>query len=174
MEEFNFSDASGEIPERKELHLHTKIQWLLLKIGILKGYDVWIAKNDFNREFNGEKLSSLCLEEIPSFTSHDILKNAQYIDAIWFQKNGIEPFNFFEVEKSTSIFSGLLRLNDIKIDYPMKKATIISSEKRKNEFIKQTKRKTFVHSGLNEICEFKTYQGIESEYEELSGSHSYK
>jgi len=140
---------------------HTKTQWILIKIGIIKGYDVWVAKNDTNKEYNNEKFGNLCLKEIPQFSSSEALGIAQYVDVIWFKKGTTFPVSFFEIETTTSVYSGLLRLNDIRIDFPMDKAYIISSNNRRSLFDTQIQRKTFNSSGLNEICVFETYEAVE-------------
>jgi len=145
----------------KEEKIHTKIQYLLIKIGKFKGYDVWVAKNDLNKEYNGEKFNSLCLNELPKFTNPEVLDIAQYVDVIWFKRKTTYPITFFEIETTTSIYSGLLRLNDIIIDFPIEKAYIVSSKDRKKLFESQIKRKTFISSGLNDVCQFKTYEEIE-------------
>jgi len=153
--------------EEKPDNLHTKIQYLLIKIGKFKNYDVWVAKNDLNKEYNGEKFNSLCLNELSKFTNPEVLEIAQYVDVIWFKKKSTYPITFFEIETTTSIYSGLLRLNDIKIDFPIEKSFIISSKDRKNLFESQIRRKTFISSGLDEICEFRTYEDIEDVFKKL-------
>jgi hypothetical protein len=155
------------IKNDKEEYLHTKVQWLLIKIGLYKGYDVWVAKNDLNKEYNGEKFKDLCLNNLPPFTGPDVLDIAQYVDVIWFKKKTINPIAFFEVETTTSIYSGLLRLNDIIINFPIDKAYIISSKNREALFKNQIKRKTFIYSGLDEVCQFRTYEEIEDLYKKL-------
>ncbi|MEM2929152.1 MAG: hypothetical protein QXP60_09325 [Nitrososphaerota archaeon] len=155
----NVKDKNGEEHEKDET-LHTKIQYQLIKIGKFKNYDVWVARNDLNKEYNGEKFSDLCLNELPKFINPEVLDIAQYVDVIWFKKKSTYPICFFEIETTTSIYSGLLRLNDIKIDFPIEKAYIISSKKRKDLYDTQIRRKTFISSGLDEVCQFKTYEEI--------------
>lgn len=153
--------SGGELPgPENDEKLHTKIQYQLIKIGKFKNYDVWVAKNDLNKEYNGEKFSDLCLNVLPKFTNPEVLDIAQYVDVIWFKKKSTYPVCFFEIETTTSIYSGLLRLNDIKIDFPIEKAYIISSAKRKDLYNTQIRRKTFMSSGLDEVCQFKTYEEI--------------
>jgi len=149
---------------KQEDNIHTKMQWMLIEIGLMNGYDVWVAKNDLNKEYNGKKFSELCLKELLQFSNPDVLSIARYVDVIWFKKKSTLPILFFEIETTTSVYSGLLRLNDIKIDYPMEKAFIISSQDRKSLFETQIRRRTFISSDLAEICDFKTYKVIEELY----------
>ena len=152
------------IGEEKE-NLHTKIQWMLIKIGIMEGHDVWVAMNDQNRSYKSEKFADLCLKDLPHFAGPDVLRVAHFIDVIWFKKHSAQPAHFFEIEHTTSIYSGLLRLNDVKIDYPIPKATIVAPTERKNLFESQITRRTFVHSDLEEVCRFMDYKDIERLFE---------
>jgi hypothetical protein len=43
------------------------------------------------------------------------------IDVIWFRRGTGHPVRFFEVEHSTSVYSGLLRFNDVMIDFPIER-----------------------------------------------------
>ena len=101
------------------------MMYYLIVIGINKNYNVWIAQNDRNKNYKGNKFSDKCIQEIPKFTQPSTLAIAKYIDVIWFKKNTSYPIRFFEIEHTTTIYSGLLRLNDVKIDYPINKATIV-------------------------------------------------
>jgi len=153
-----------EIPlEEKKAHL--QIEWMLIKIGKLEGYDIWIAANDFNKDFNGEKFSDLCLRELPHFAGPTILNIAKMIDVIWFRRGTAMPVRFFEVENSTSIYSGLLRINDVKIDYPISKATIVAPKNRKSLFESQLARRTFTYSELIDVCDFMDYEMVKEWFE---------
>lgn len=156
------SEELKEIPaEEKKVHL--QMEWMLIKIGKWEGYDAWVATNDLNKEFSGEKFSGLCLSEIPHFAGPNILRIARMVDVIWFKKGTAMPARFFEVEHSTSIYSGLLRLNDIIIDYPIPKASIITI--KQSLFESQITRRTFTSSGLNEVCDVMDYKRVEEWFE---------
>jgi len=152
-----------EITEEKEEteNMHTKMHYYLIKIGINKGYDIWIAQNDSNKSYNDFSFYENTLKELPSFTQPKTLTIAKFVDIIWFKKNTANPVRFFEIEHSTSVYSGLLRLNDIIIDFPITKATIIIPKSRINLFESQIARRTFDFSGLYEICEYMTYNDLE-------------
>lgn len=151
-----------EILEKGETeNLHTKMQYYLIKIGVNKGFDIWIAQNDQNKSYNGFPFSENTLNTLPSFTQPKTLSIAKFVDVIWFKKNTANPVRFFEIEHSTSIYSGLLRLNDIIIDFPITKATIIIPKSRIKLFEGQIARRTFDLSGLYEVCEYLTYKDTE-------------
>ena len=47
------------------------------------------------------------------------------IDVIWFRRGAGHPVRFFEIEHSTSVYSGLLRFNDVMIDFPIPEAFVV-------------------------------------------------
>ena len=74
---------------------------------------------------------------------------------IWFRKGAGHPERFFEIEHSTSVYSGLLRFNDVMIDFPIPEAFIVGDgEKTKAKFEREIARRTFEHSGLREVTQF--------------------
>jgi type II restriction enzyme len=100
--------------EKEDETLHTEMQYHLLKIGDALGYDVISASNDKSRSFNGTNFSFLCLPKLPELnTDTDTATTIKLIDVLWFQKGTNNVIAAFEVEKSTSIYSGILRLTDL-------------------------------------------------------------
>lgn len=153
------------VPSAQEVNQHDEMMYYLVKIGIYKNHDVFVAVDNKNKEVNGEKFPDLCLKELPSFTQPTTLATAKYIDVIWFKKGTSHPVRFFEIEHSTSVYSGLLRLNDVKIDYPINKATVVIPQKRKDLFETQIERRTFKYSELFDICDYLTYEDLKKWYE---------
>lgn len=158
-------------PEEWKDDTHLKVQYSLIKIGKMRNYDVWVASNDRNKNYSGESLNSITLEELPHFAGPEVLRIAKSIDVIWFKHKTAQPLCFFEIEHSTSMYSGLLRLNDAKIDYPISKAYIVAPRERKGKFESELQRRTFVHSELADVCQFMAYEEVERllhSYEEIS------
>lgn len=146
--------------EKEETEQHLFMQYCLIKIGQMRGHDVWIAANDRNKSYKGDSFLSITLPELPHFAGPDILSIAKMIDVIWFKKGTASPVCFFEIEHSTSVYSGLLRLNDVRIDYPIPKAFIVAAQSRHQLFDKQIGRRTFVSSELSEVCQFLSYDDV--------------
>src|SRR4029450_9557836 len=74
------------------------------------------------------------------------------IDVIWFRKGAGHPERFFEIEHSTSVYSGLLRFNDVMIDFPIPEAFIVGDgERTRAKFEREIARRTFEHSRLREV-----------------------
>ena len=157
--------ATGEVVATTEQEPHLHIQWMLVKIGKWEDYDVWVANNDLGKEHKGDKFSTLCLSELPHFAGPEVLRVARSIDVIWFRKKSAQPVRFFEIEHTTSVYSGLLRLNDVKIDYPVPKATIVAPQGRRDLFDTQISRRTFVYSEIADVCDFMDYGDLEKLFE---------
>lgn len=100
--------------EKEEENLHTEMQYHLLKIGNALGYDVIPASNDRSKCFNGNNFSFLSIQEFPQIDlDKETLNTVKLIDVLWFEKGTNNVIAAFEVEKSTSIYSGILRLTDL-------------------------------------------------------------
>ncbi|OQP59979.1 hypothetical protein A3860_34980 [Niastella vici] len=100
--------------EKEQENLHTQMQYHLLKIGHALGYDVIAASNDRSKNCNGQSFSFISLPAFPSMNcDREVLNTIQLIDVLWFQKGTNNVIAAFEVEKSTSIYSGILRLSDL-------------------------------------------------------------
>ncbi len=109
----------GVIDEKQEDELHSKLQYQLLKIGHALGYDVIAAVNDRSKTYQGNKFSFFCLSEFPKLNvSSEVFKTICLIDVVWFDKGTNKIVCAFEVEKSTSIYSGILRLTDLSVSLP--------------------------------------------------------
>lgn len=129
--------------ELDEEHSHTKIQHLLLKAGRALGYDVIAAVNDRNKAWQGEKLSFNSLAKLPPIaTDEEVLRTIELIDVLWFEKGSTNVVCAFEVEKSTSIYSGILRLSDLSMTFAERPIMIclVAPDQREKEVIAQLRR----------------------------------
>lgn len=100
--------------EKQEEDLHTEMQYHLLKIGCALGYDVIAASNDRSKSHSGNSFSFMSLQQFPEINADkETLNTVKLIDVLWFQKGTNNVLAAFEVEKSTSIYSGILRLTDL-------------------------------------------------------------
>jgi hypothetical protein len=138
--------VEAEEPEA-EPRTHTEIQAKLRDIGLFEGYDVWVA--DRGTEWNNEPLGVGCLRDLPVVAAEQIRRVMRNIDVIWFRKGAGHPVCFFEIEHSTSVYSGLLRFNDVIIDFPIPEAFIVGDgDRTKAKFEREVARRTFEQSGL--------------------------
>jgi hypothetical protein len=107
-----------KITSTKEPTEHTEIQSLLLLLGSDMGFDVWVARNDRSREFNGKRFSELqrLKAELPSQFDEATNRTIELIDVLWLKGNSI--IAAFEIESTTSVYSGLLRMSDLTAMQP--------------------------------------------------------
>lgn len=100
-------------------HTHTEIQGWLRDLGMAMGYDVWIASNDKNRLYLNERLSEGCLTQLPDAVRQSpAADTVSLIDILWIDKASQKIVAAFEVEHSTSIYSGIVRMLDLALGIP--------------------------------------------------------
>lgn len=144
---------------------HLQLQYQIADWGLKNGYRVHIAIND--KKKIKEKLSNI-LNDIPKFHSDEIVKIAKRIDVLFFEKERNILTHAFEVEHTTDIYSGLLRLNDIVVSYPADnvKFFIISKEKNEEKFNRELERPSF--NLLRKLeCSFLNYKEVDEEWKEI-------
>ncbi|HEU4564396.1 MAG TPA: hypothetical protein VFS05_07105, partial [Gemmatimonadaceae bacterium] len=92
---------------------HTHIQWLLATMGRKLGCRVWIAANDRGRSWQGETLGDLSIRRLPPLgMDADSQRVVSLIDVVWL-RGANRVIAAFEVELTTSVYSGLLRMADL-------------------------------------------------------------
>lgn len=123
---------------------HLEIQWKLIQLGRDHGYEVYVAKNDRNREYEGEVLGDNCVDSLSLTGFSDAAQNIiEYVDVIWLEDNHI--VSMFEVEGTTSIYSGILRMTDFVAKVPNLAVDmyIVASQEDEDLVRKQIQRPTF-------------------------------
>lgn len=124
---------------------HTHIQGTLRDIGLALGHEVWIAANDRNRMFGQERLSEKCLSDLPeSWRGKALSDSLSLIDVLWFE--GEKVVAAFEVEHSTSIYSGILRMLDLAnsgFGSDLKGIYLVAPDKREKDVRAQIQRPAF-------------------------------
>lgn len=129
-----------------EERLHTKVQHQLCELGRALGYDTLVARNDRSAVYQGSPLGYRCLEKLPDLgLPPEVHSTAELIDVLWLYKGSAKIACAFEVEKSTSIYSGILRLTDMALSLPGKEdhLYLVAPATREKEIIDQLKRPMF-------------------------------
>jgi len=135
---------------------HPTAQKALIELGNLLGFDTYLPSEDKTKVVNGTKLGEITtLKEIPQFTHPRLLGTVKHIDVIWFREEF--PFYCFEVEESTDVTKGLLRLYQTR--QLQVTPTIIGPESKRSKFQTEIEKDPFYHIK-------KRYKFIS--YEELS------
>jgi type II restriction enzyme len=139
------------VDEKQEDHLHSEMQYHLLKIGKALNYDVIAASNDRSKTYDGNKFSFICIKKFPEINvPEETLNTIKLIDIVWFKKGTNRIVCAFEVEKSTSIYSGILRLTDLSFSLPKQQSRlyIIIPDNREKEVKLQLTRPAIKTSNL--------------------------
>jgi type II restriction enzyme len=137
--------------EKEDEDLHSEMQYHLLKIGASLGYDVISAANDRSRSWNDNSFSFISLKKFPELsTETETLSSIKLIDVLWFEKGTNKVIAAFEVEKSTSIYSGILRLNDLSYTIGGGKVTLylVIPDNREKDTILQLSRPAIKNSNI--------------------------
>jgi hypothetical protein len=149
-------EFEDEKPESKrDSSAHTKAQSELVMLGRITGCSVWIASNDQGRKYGGKTLADDCLKKLPGMgLSDEATRRISLIDVIWINQNA--PVCAFEIETSTSIYSGLLRMSDLLAVVPALNIQIyiVSPRERQNKVLAELARPTFRKIGLSEYCRY--------------------
>ena len=126
---------------------HTEVQGWLRDLGHALGFDVWIAANDQNRSLAGGKLGDGCLDTLPeSLTTAPGIDAIRLIDVLWLEKGGERVVAAFEVEHTTSIYSGIVRLLDLALGAPGSATPalcLVAPDEREDEVRSQLRRPAF-------------------------------
>ena len=147
---------------------HCQVQTLLGAIGATKGYDIWIPTYD-RPQLDWSIAEQFECRRVAPYGYQSVAHIIQEIDVVWLAKGSSELKALFEVEHSTSIYSGLLRFNDVHLVAPELRATfsIVANNVRRNLFVKQLNRPTFRMNGLDEVCTFLDYINVFEWYSRL-------
>jgi hypothetical protein len=137
---------------------HTEIQYHLLKLGAELGLDVWVARNDRGKSYNGELLGAMVnmLDELPTQFNEATNRTIELIDVLWLKGNTI--LAAFEIEATTSIYSGLLRMSDLLALQPNLDLALylVAPDERRAKVQQEIVRPTFAYreKPLPKVCGF--------------------
>ncbi len=143
---------------------HSEIQYHLLKLGAELGLDIWVARNDRGKRYNGEFLGSLpgMLDELPTQFNEATNRTIELIDVLWLRGNTI--IAAFEIEATTSIYSGLLRMSDLLALQPNLDLALylVAPDDRRGKVRQEIARPTFAYreKPLPRICGFVSFERL--------------
>ena len=143
---------------------HTEIQYHLLRLGAQMGLRVWVVKNDRNRSFEGQVLGDLPgnVSELPAQFNDATIRTIELIDVLWLGDNSIVAA--FEVEATTSVYSGLLRMSDLLALQPNLNLNLflVATDSRRAKVRQEISRPTFTYleKPLPEVCGFVSFERL--------------
>ncbi len=150
---------------------HEEIQYLLLKLGSDLGLKVWVAKNDRNKEYCGNSFQNIpnLINELPRQFDEATNRTIELIDVLWLQRDAI--IAAFEVEHTSAIYSGLLRMSDLVSMQPNIKLNLymVAPDDRREKVFNEINRPTFarLRPPLPKICKFIPYSELKKEIDQV-------
>ncbi len=156
--------ASQESIKPKEATAHLEIQYLLLKLGSDMGLDVWAARNDRGREYNGARITDIARlqDELPLQFDEATNNTIELIDVLWLKGKSIQAA--FEIESTTSIYSGLLRMSDLiamqpNLNIPL---FLVAPDDRRGKVYAEVNRPTFsrLMPPMTDVCRFIPFSAL--------------
>jgi len=158
------ADDSTVTVQTAEQVTHTEIQWRLLDLGSQMGLSVWAPKSDRGRAWNDKRVGEIArlLDALPTQFDDVTNKTIENIDVLWLTGNTFVAA--FEVEHTTTIYSGLLRMSDLLTMQPNIdiRLYLAAPDERYSKFKSEIPRPTFAASNkpLHTVCGFLSYSKL--------------
>jgi hypothetical protein len=156
------SSASDAIEPRQSY----RIQAALAHIGAKMGFRIWVPRSDRQNILALIPIDKrgLFLEELPLNYDDLTIKTIEQIDVIWLKNRSIA--RAFEVEHTTAIYSGLLRMADLLALQPNMdiRLHIAAPPDRRDKVRQEILRPTFSlldRGPLYRMCSFLPYSAVE-------------
>ncbi|WP_229776211.1 type II restriction endonuclease [Deinococcus ruber] len=148
---------------------HTEVQGWLRDLGKALGFQVWIAANDVSRPHDGGTLGDGCLTTLPpSIAGRPGADAVRLIDVLWLDSTA-EVAAAFEVEHTTSIYSGIVRMLDLALGAPSQATArlfLVAPDEREQDVISQVRRPAF--SRVRELdVQYLPYSALERHREAM-------
>jgi hypothetical protein len=141
-----------------------QMQALLSEIGSRMGMKIWLPRGDKQRVLEHWKpAQGALIERLPLNYDEATLQTIENIDVLWIRGRSI--VRAFEVEHTTSIYSGILRLADLMALQPNLniKTHIVAPLDRREKVFNELTRPVFTYlekGPLQESCSFMSYDSV--------------
>lgn len=157
--------ALEEIPhDDSEIRESLQIQAALAEIGSQMGFQIWLPRADRARVLTKWKpAAGVLMESLPVGFDPATMKTIEQIDVLWLKRRSI--VRAFEVEHTTSVYSGLLRMADLLAMQPNLKINlhIVAPPARRDKVLQEIRRPVFAlleGGALSETCTYLSYDTI--------------
>ena len=152
--------------ETSEPRESIQVQAKVATIGAAMGLNIWIPPGDKSRVLSqvAPRFHSRFLDELPLAYDQQTLSTIKQIDVLWIDRQSMA--RAFEVEHSTAVYSGLLRMSDLvalqpNIDIQLH---IVAPNSKRQKVKREILRPTFerlVRRPLSDRCTFISYEAID-------------
>ena len=155
----------------EDITAHAEIQWLLSRMGAGMGLDIWVAPNDRSVVVQGQRLGNMprVVKHLPTQFDEATSRTIRNIDVLWLRRAAIVAA--FEIESTTAIYSGLLRMADLiamqpNLNIPL---YIVAPDDRRDKVISEVNRPVFsrLSQPMSEIVGFVPFSVLRSRFAEI-------
>ena len=143
------------------------VQANVAEIGAKMSFQVWIPRSDRARvlEQVPEPLHGAFLKKLPLNYEENTLRTIEQIDVLWLK--GRSMVRAFEIEHTTAIYSGLLRMADLLALQPNMdiRLNIVAPTEKRDKVLAEIMRPVFSlwdRRPLRDQCAFLSYESIKS------------
>jgi hypothetical protein len=151
-------------PTTSEVRESHRVQALLAEVGSRMGMQIWIPRSDRTpvlAEWHGEHPP--ILDRLPLNYDDTTLRTIEQIDVLWLRGRSIK--RAFEIEHTTSVYSGILRMADLLALQPNMdiRLHIVAPPNRREKVFQEIRRPVFSlldRGPLSESCTFISYEGV--------------
>ena len=161
------SEPESEVeisPAAPEVRESTRLQALLAEVGARMGMEIWVPRNNREAvlaEWKGDHAP--LLNRLPLNYDDTTLRTIEQIDVLWLRGRSIR--RAFEVEHTTSIYSGLLRMADLLALQPNMdiRLHIVAPSVRREKVFQELRRPVFSlldRGPLSESCSLLSYDSV--------------
>ena len=154
----------------------TQVQAKVARIGAEMGFRIWVPRNDKARvlEHIPTTMHEKFLDLLPLNYDDTTLRTVEQIDVLWLK--GRSMARAFEIEHTTAIYSGLLRMADLLALQPNMdiRLHIVAPPDKRERVLREIRRPVFSlldRGPLYEQCSFLSYESIDSLAETQHLSH---
>ena len=150
--------------DEKDLRESLQMQVALSEIGSLMGFQIWLPRADRTRVLTKWKPEPrMLLENLPVGFNQATMKTIEQIDVLWLK--GLSIVRAFEVEHTTSVYSGILRMADLLAMQPNLRIRlhIVAPASRREKVFQEIRRQVFAHlegGALSGICTYLSYEKV--------------
>ena len=156
-------DATAKSNRQQSIEVQAKVA----RIGIEMGFSIWVPRNDKSRvkELIPETMHNRFLETLPLNYTEPTLRTIEQIDVLWIRDGSMA--RAFEVEHTTAIYSGLLRMADLLALQPNMdiRLHIVAPPEKREKVFQEIRRPVFSllrRGPLYKQCSFLPYDSIDS------------
>jgi predicted RNA-binding protein len=166
------SSSAGPVGEARE---SIRMQALLANIGAQMGMKIWMPRNNRAAALaQWQDNDNALIDVLPLNYDETTIKTIEQIDVIWLRRRAI--VRAFEVEHTTSIYSGILRMADLLALQPNMniKLHIVAPVERREKVFQELRRPVFSlldEGPLAESCTYLSYDSIEELAKQKHLSH---